>query len=626
MDWQRARRPEQKAIRRQEILRAAYALFAKLDYEEISLNAIAREAGISKPNVYRYFSTREEIFLQIFLDSFQAWARDLCDETARIQAPAQPGQIAKAWTRIVRAHPKLLRLAPLLMTSMERNSSEEGLYTFKKAIYQQRDQIARALKRILPSLSERSCQEIQVCTYALIAGLGPVTQPNEVLARVMQKPDLAGHRPDFDELMIGALTALLEYHNQKHDGLRSDTGDPMLYREMPGNGDQLSILGFGCMRLPERDGAIDEARAMQQVRYAIDHGVNYIDTAWPYHGGQSEPFVGRALADGYRERAKLATKLPSWMIQDRADMDQFLNAQLEKLQTDHIDYYLIHCLVGDLWDKIEALGATDFLDQAKADGRIVNAGFSFHGSGTDFTHIVDAYAWDFCQIQYNYLDEENQAGTKGLEYAAAKGLGIIVMEPLRGGKLASPVPEAVEAIWNEADVKRSPAEWALRWVWNHPEVTVVLSGMNEEAHIEENLRVASQAHPNCLTEAELQLVDRVEQTYRQLMKAGCTGCRYCIPCPAGVSIPVCFELLNNLHMFGDVEENRFMYVVRLGGTITGGKPGYASQCVQCGQCLEKCPQHLAIPRLLESVTEAFEGPDLKEREAVARQLFANAST
>jgi len=403
-------------------------------------------------------------------------------------------------------------------------------------------------------------------------------------------------------------------------------GANMLYREMANNGDELSILGFGCMRLPQKDGVIDEERATQQIRYAIDHGVNYVDTAWPYHAGQSEPFVGRALGDGYREKVKLATKLPSWMVRERADMDRFLNAQLEKLQTDHIDYYLVHCLVGDLWDQIVALGITDSLDQAKADGRIINAGFSFHGAADEFTRIVDAYAWDFCQIQYNYLDEENQAGTKGLEYAAARGLGVIVMEPLRGGKLAGPVPAAIEAIWNEAEVKHTPAEWALRWVWNRPEVVVVLSGMNEEGHIQENLRIADQGQPSSLTDAELQLVGRAEQTYRQLMKAGCTGCRYCLPCPAGVAIPVCLEIYNDLHMFDNLDEARFMYVTRLSGTITHGASAYASQCVQCGQCLKKCPQHLEIPRLLEAVATELEGPDMQAREAVVKQIFANAST
>jgi len=399
----------------------------------------------------------------------------------------------------------------------------------------------------------------------------------------------------------------------------------MLYREMPSNGDRLSILGFGCMRLPENDGAIDEDRAMHQVRHAIDQGVNYIDTAWPYHAGQSESFLGRALADDYRDRIKLATKLPSWMVNGRDDMDRFLDAQLEKLNTDHIDYYLAHCLVGELWDTISRLGVTDFLDKAKADGRIINAGFSFHGSAGDFARVVDAYPWDFCQIQYNYLDEENQAGTKGLEYAAAKGLGVIVMEPLRGGKLGGPAPPAVEAIWDEAETKRTPAEWALRWLWNRPEVTVVLSGMNEEAHIEENLRTAGEAPPHSLTETELQLVHRVEQKYRQLMKAGCTGCWYCMPCPAGVNIPVCLEVYNDLHMFENPDEAKIMYAVRLSGTITAGDPAYASRCIQCGQCLEKCPQHLEIPNLLESAARELEGPDLESRETVVKQLLANTS-
>lgn len=399
----------------------------------------------------------------------------------------------------------------------------------------------------------------------------------------------------------------------------------MLYRKNPKNGDELSILGFGCMRLPvKEDGSIDEERATKQVRYAIDHGVNYVDTAWPYHMEQSEPFLGRALADGYLEKVMLATKLPSWMVKSREDMDFFLNSQLEKLNTDHIDYYLIHALVGGLWDSIEKLGVADFLDTAKADGRIINAGFSFHGSGVDFNRIVDAYDWDFCQIQYNFLDEKNQAGTKGLEYAASKGLGVIIMEPLRGGMLASHVPPAVKEIWDEAPTKRTAAEWALRWVWNHPEVTVVLSGMNNETHIEENLTAADRAYPNSLTEAELQLVKKVERNYRELMKAGCTGCRYCMPCPEGVDIPICFELYNNLHMSGNADEAKFLYAAMLSGLLSVGDPKFASQCVQCGKCLEKCPQHLEIPTLLESVAEELEGPDLEKRVAIAKQAFDRA--
>jgi len=396
----------------------------------------------------------------------------------------------------------------------------------------------------------------------------------------------------------------------------------MLYRKMSKNGDELSILGFGCMRLPvKEDGKIDEERATQQVRYAIDHGVNYIDTAWPYHMGESEPFLGRALAGGYREKVKLATKLPSWTIKSREDMDRILNAQLERLRTDHIDYYLVHGLVGILWDKMEKLDVLDFLDRAKADGRIINAGFSFHGSVDDFKRIVDAYPWTFCQIQYNFLDEKHQAGTEGLEYAASKGLGIIIMEPLRGGKLTNPVPPEVQEIWNEAEVKRTPAEWALRWIWNRPEVTIVLSGMNEESHIEENLKITDEAYPSSLTEAELQLVRKVEKKYRELLKTGCTGCRYCLPCPSGVDIPGCFEIYDNFYLSGNEKEAKLMYAAKPGGIVRGDVPGYASQCVRCGQCVEKCPQHLEIPSLLEAVTEKFEGKDLRGWKVMAKKAF-----
>jgi hypothetical protein len=396
----------------------------------------------------------------------------------------------------------------------------------------------------------------------------------------------------------------------------------MLYRQMPKSGDELSILGFGCMRLASKeDGSIDEERATKQVRDAIDRGVNYVDTAWPYHMGASEPFLGRALADGYREKVKIATKLPSWLIEKREDMDYYLNAQLEKLNTDHIDYYLIHALVGDLWDNVEKLGVADFLDKAKADGRIINAGFSFHGASEDFNRIVDAYDWDFCQIQYNYLDEKNQAGKAGLKYAASKDLGVVIMEPLRGGSLTKTVPQVVEEIWNEAPIKRTPAEWALRWVWNHPEVTVVLSGMSEEAHVEENLRIAGEAHPDSLTEEEMQIIKRVESKYRELMKVECTGCQYCMPCPAGVNIPLCFEMYNNLYLEPDPDTVKFMYAVRAGGAVGTGEGEFASQCVQCGQCLEKCPQHIDIPTVLDSVVGELEGSDLEQRVAMAKEMF-----
>ncbi|MDY0387139.1 MAG: aldo/keto reductase [Methanolobus sp.] len=398
----------------------------------------------------------------------------------------------------------------------------------------------------------------------------------------------------------------------------------MLYRKMPKSGDELSILGFGAMRLPTKeDGSIDEQKAMQMLRHSIDNGVNYIDTAWPYHMGESEPFLARALADGYREKVKIATKQPQWMVKKPEDMDMFLNAQLEKLKTEHIDYYLIHSLVGSSWENIRDLGVLDFLERAKADGCIVNAGFSYHGSQDDFAPVVDAYDWDFCQIQYNFLDENVQAGTAGLEYAASKGLGVVIMEPLRGGNLADPVPQEVMDIWNEADTKRSPVEWALRWVWNHPEVTVVLSGMTEPSHVEENLKIAKEGLANSLSEKELLLVDRVAEKYAELMKINCTGCRYCMPCPEGVDIPVCFEMYNNLHMFGEEDRLKMMYAAKLGGVLRGAKTNFASQCVQCGKCLDACPQQIPIPDMLEKVAEEFEGPSLEERMALARQLFEN---
>ncbi len=396
----------------------------------------------------------------------------------------------------------------------------------------------------------------------------------------------------------------------------------MLYRKVPKNGDALSILGFGCMRLPlTKEGRIDEPRAIRQIRSAVDRGVNYLDTAWPYHAGESENILGRALTEGYRRKVKIATKLPSWMIKSRQDMDAYLDAQLEKLQTDHIDYYLLHALTGELWDHLEPLGVADFLDRAKADGRIVNAGFSFHGILEDFKRIVEGYPFEFCQIQYNFLDEENQAGTEGLKYAASRGLGVVIMEPLRGGNLglSTPPPE-VEAIWKTAAVKRTPAEWALRWVWNHPEVTVVLSGLNEESHIEENLAAAEQGLAGSLTEEELGLVDAAAGVYKTLMKVGCTGCGYCMPCPSDVSIPRCFEVYNKMYMFGNVEEAKFMYAIRMSG-ILGGPPSYASQCVQCGECMEKCPQHIEIPDCLEMVAGELEDSDVEKRVAAGKKMF-----
>ena len=380
----------------------------------------------------------------------------------------------------------------------------------------------------------------------------------------------------------------------------------MQYRTVPKNGDKLSALGYGCMRLPGRGNSINKALAQKQIYAAIDQGVNYIDTAVPYHNGKSEPFLGKILSqDGYREKVKLATKLPHWSTPSKVEMDKALEKQLNKLKTDHIDYYLVHALNGPAWDAAQANGVIDFLDHALKSGRIINAGFSFHGAAEDFKTIVDSYDWTFCQIQYNYLDTQNQAGTAGLQYAAAKNMAVIVMEPLRGGNLARTAPPEVSRLWNQAAVKRTPAEWALRWVWNKPEVTVILSGMNRDDHIAENLRIAEEALPGSLTDEEEALIDQAADAFRTAMKVGCTGCQYCMPCPAGVNIPGCFEHYNSRHTFKD-RQAKLMYTA-MTGAITTEKSSMASECVECGKCEEKCPQNLPIPELLKDVAADMEG-------------------
>ena len=299
----------------------------------------------------------------------------------------------------------------------------------------------------------------------------------------------------------------------------------MLYRKMNKVKSDLSILGFGCMRLPvTKDGNIDEKQATEMIRFAIDHGVNYVDTAYPYHNGESEPFLGRALQGGYREKVKLATKLPSWLIKSRADMDHYLDEQLKRLQTDHIDFYLVHGLMRPFWENLRSLGVTDFLDDAIADRRIRYAGFSFHDELELFKEIVDSYDWSFCQIQYNFMDEKNQAGTEGLRYAADSGLGIVIMEPLRGGMLTKDIL-SINQIWRKATVQRSLSEWALRWVWNHPEVTVVLSGMSSFEQVQQNVAYAESGLANSLSQEELNLFGEAEIEYKKRIKVPCTGCQ-----------------------------------------------------------------------------------------------------
>lgn len=366
---------------------------------------------------------------------------------------------------------------------------------------------------------------------------------------------------------------------------------------------QPSALGFGAMRLPTIDddpAQIDEVTATRMVRYAIDHGVNYVDTAYPYHRENSERFLGRALQDGYRERIKLATKLPCWKLEATEDFDRFLEEQLEKLQTDHIDLYLLHSLNEKTWSKMRDLDVLRPAEAAIADGRIGHLGFSFHDKYEVFQEIVDASdLWTFCQIQYNYMDIDYQAGTKGLKYAAERGLAVVVMEPLRGGRLTKSVPAPVQAIWERAQAKRTPAEWALQWVWNQPEVSVVLSGMSAMEHVEENVESAGRSRPGSLTSDELALYDQVREAYKALSPIPCTDCRYCLPCPNGVNIPRVFDIYNDLMMYGDEQRAQMFYSAFM------NEDERADQCIECGECLDKCPQDIEIPDWLAKAHEVL---------------------
>ncbi len=381
----------------------------------------------------------------------------------------------------------------------------------------------------------------------------------------------------------------------------------MQFRTDPKTGNSISILGYGAMRLPSKGLKIDFEEAKKQLLFSIKNGINYIDTAWPYHNGESEVFLGKVLSENnLRSKVFLADKLPTWVINKREDMDNILAKQLSKLQTSYIDYYLVHSLDGTSWDSMKALQIKSFLEEIKQKGLVKNVGFSFHGPRADFLRIVDEFDWDFCQIQYNILDEQNQAGKAGLEYAAARGLGIIVMEPLRGGNLAAEMPKEAAAIYNSSSTKRTNVEWALRWIWNHPEVLCVLSGMNNMEHIKENLSIANEALPNSLTVEELDIVQRVGNKYRKAMKVHCTGCQYCMPCPFGVNISGCFEHYNTYQMFGKKFMAKAFYQVQLGG-IVGENKSMASLCTACGKCVSLCPQNINIPKEMQNVKKSMEG-------------------
>lgn len=374
----------------------------------------------------------------------------------------------------------------------------------------------------------------------------------------------------------------------------------MKYRDFGKTGWKASALGFGCMRLPTLGAPekIDEPSAIRMIRASVDAGVNYVDTAYPYHGGNSEVLVGKALKDGYRARVKLATKMPVWLARQPADFDRLFNEQLKRMQTDHVDLYLLHALGRKNWDHAKSLGIQEWARRQVKAGRIRWLGFSFHDELSVFKEIVDAWdAWTFCMIFYNYASEKVQAGTAGLRYASEKGLAVAVMEPLMGGNLVNP-PPAVRDIWDESAARRSPAEWALQWVWSKPEVSVVLSGMGSMAQVEENLAAAERSSVGALSSSEVGLVARVAAMYEKLRPIPCTQCGYCMPCPHGVDIPRVLDIYNKSAAFANPAEGMREY-----GWV---KPSErAGACAECLDCEGKCPQDVPVHEWMKRIKEAF---------------------
>ncbi len=364
----------------------------------------------------------------------------------------------------------------------------------------------------------------------------------------------------------------------------------MKYREFGKLGIKGSAFGLGCMRFngaASGDSIIDEQKAIALIRRAIDGGVTYLDTAYVYLDKTSEIVLGKALLDGYRDRVTIATKMPMEAVHNREEMQALLDEELKKLQTDHIDFYLMHGINREKWEYFKSIGAPQFFDDMKRAGKIRYKCFSFHGPYEDFEYVIQDYDWDMVQIQYNFMDVENQAGTKGLELAGRLGIPVVIMEGLLGGRLAN-APENVQALYDAFPVKRSPVEWAFRWLCNHPQIATVLSGCNEPEQIDDNLRIFDTVEPGIMTADELKLIDDVRAAYVSRTKIGCTGCRYCMPCPNGVDIPGVFAAWNNKSLYGsDPAKDWNMMMIR-------ANDAGADRCVGCGSCEAACPQHLGI--------------------------------
>lgn len=382
-------------------------------------------------------------------------------------------------------------------------------------------------------------------------------------------------------------------------------------------GRPISLLGYGCMRFTRKGAGIDLEKAEREVLAAIGAGVNYFDTAYIYPG--SEAALGEILDRNHcRDQVRIATKLPQYLVRGKGDFERYFSEELRRLRTDHVDFYLMHMLTDvESWHKLEAAGVREWLDAKRAAGQIGQVGFSFHGNTEMFKKLLEVYPWNFCQIQYNYLDEHSQAGRAGLEAAAAKGLPVIIMEPLRGGKLVNLLPPEARRLFAESPRGWTPAEWALRWLWDQPAVTCVLSGMNDLEMIEENCRIADEVQPGALTKEDFALLERVKTAIQQRVKAPCTGCGYCMPCPKGVDIPGAFRCYNE--MFTEHKRTgrrEYWQVVGL-----RKEPAFATQCVGCGKCESHCPQHLPIRALLKEADRALRPPHYRVAGWVARKFL-----
>lgn len=369
-------------------------------------------------------------------------------------------------------------------------------------------------------------------------------------------------------------------------------------------GNRISVLGFGCMRFTQKAGRIDYEKAEKEILAAYEAGVNYYDTAYIYNG--SEALIGEIFErNGIRGKINIATKLPHYLIRSKEGIEKLFQEELRRLRTDYVDYYLMHMLTDvKTWNRLKELGIEEWIQDKKASGEIRQVGFSYHGNSDMFCQLLDAYDWDFCQIQYNYLDEHSQAGRTGLHYAAAKGIPVVIMEPLRGGRLVNNLPEKAKKLFEEYEIKRTPAEWAFRWLWNQSEVTCVLSGMNSMEMVQENVKNAAASSVGELSEKDVELLRNVVQAINEKMKVGCTGCRYCMPCPKGVDIPGTFAAYNQYYgdsKFNALREYMMCTVLRKDSTS-------ASRCIECGKCEKHCPQNIEIRKELKNAKKTLEGP------------------